>query len=350
MPRKNEMANQGTHWPQCDRLSIEVTTRCNSSCSHCFVRARGRRKSSLAPDIVQTMVHEGYEAGYRHLHITGGEPLLWDGLLGVFDYAFALGYQVAILNTNGTLLTSEVSRKLAGYSGLTVSVSLQGPRRRHDLIRGQGSYDRARKGIENTLNAGLPIRIFTTVGRSMIPDLPHFAEWVFGTYPGIERLTLIQLIRVPGDVFDLSKEVLNPEDFLRLVRIISLLNLYGLNVDLLNNPLAVVASRVLNMPWVPLSPPLYRPGSLMITADLRITLAHSTTNHFGIYKPGILPKIINSEDYRCTVSQDRTICRNCVYSRLCSQEGMLRPSEWSRDMFQQVPYCKRVLAKASSYG
>ena len=109
------MENRGSLWPQCDRLSIEVTTQCNSSCSHCFVRARGPSKSSLSPDLVQTMVREGYEAGYRHLHITGGEPLLWDGLLDIFDYAFALGYQAAFLNTNGTLLTPEVGRKLAGY-------------------------------------------------------------------------------------------------------------------------------------------------------------------------------------------------------------------------------------------
>ena len=344
------MANQESLWPKCDRLSVEVTTQCNSSCSHCFVRARGPRRSSLAPGLVRAMVREGYEAGYRHLHITGGEPLLWNGLLSIFDYAFALGYETAFLNTNGTLLTPELSLKLAGYSGLAVSVSLQGPRRRHDLIRGKGSYDRARKGIENALNAGLPIRIFTTVGRSMIPDLPRFVEQVFGAYPGIEGLTFIQLIRVPGDVFDLSKEVLSPDDFLRLVRMISLLNLYGLKVDLLNNPLAVVASKVLKMPWVPLSPPLYRPGSLMVTAELRITLAHSTTEDFGTYKPGILPKIISSDDYHCAVSQDRIICRSCVYSRLCSKEGMLRPSEWYRDMFPEVPYCRRVLAKASSYG
>ena len=296
------------------------------------------------------MVREGYEAGYRHLHVTGGEPLLWDGLLGIFDYAFALGYQTAFLNTNGTLLTVEVSRKLAAYTGLAVSVSLQGPRRRHDFIRGKGSYDRALKGIDNAMNAGLPVHIFTTVGRSLIPDLPRFAEGLFVTLPGIKQLTFIQLIRVPEDVFDLSKEVLSPDNFLRLVRMISLLNLYGLKVDLLNNPLAAVASRALKMPWVPPSPPLYRPGSVMITAELRITLAHSTTDHFGIYKPGILPRIISSDDYCCAVSRDRLICRNCVYSHLCSIEGMVRPSEWYRDMFPQVPYCKRVLAKASSYG
>ncbi len=344
------MANLGPFWPKCDRLSIEVTTRCNSSCSHCFVRARGGERLSLAPHLVRTMVREGYETGYRFLHITGGEPLLWDGLMGIFDYAFSLGYRKALLNTNGALLTAAVSRKLVAYRNLSVSVSLQGPKRRHDLIRGKGSYAKARKGIENALDAGLPVHIFTTVGRSMIPDLPRFAEGVFRTYPAIERLTFIQLIRVPKDIFDLSKEVLCPADFLRLVRIISLLNLYGLKVDLLNNPLAVVASRVLKIPWVALSPPLYRQGSLMITADLRITLAHSTPNNFGTYKPGILPRIIRSNGYRCAVAQDRLICRKCVYSRLCRIGGMVRPSEWYRDMFPQVPYCWRVLEKASSYG
>jgi len=344
------MEKRRATWPKCDRLGLEVTTRCNTSCSHCFVRARGRQRSSLAPKLAKTMVREGYEAGYRRLHLTGGEPLLWEGLMDILDYAFALGYEAAFLNTNGTLLTPEVSKRLAGYNDLGLSLSLQGPKQWHDRIRGKGSYDRARKGINHALNAGLCVHIFTTVGRSMIPDLPGFAEWVFETYPSLEQLTFIQLIRVPEDVFDLSKEVLRPDDFLRLVQMISFLNLYGLKVDLLNNPLAVVAAKVLKMPWVPLSPPLYRLGSLMITADLRITLAHSTTDHFGIYEPGILPKIINSDDYRSAVSKDRLICRNCMYSRLCSKEGVLKPSEWYRDMFPEVPYCQRVLAKASSYG
>jgi MoaA/NifB/PqqE/SkfB family radical SAM enzyme len=296
------------------------------------------------------MVREGYEAGYRHLHVTGGEPLLWDGLLPIFAYAFGLGYQSAFLNTNGTLLTAKISRKLATYRGLSVSVSLQGPRRLHDCIRGRGSYDRALKGIDNAMGAGLPVHIFTTVGRSLLPDLPRFAERLFVALPGIEQLTLIQLIRVPEDVFDLSREVLRPDDFLRLVRLISLLNLYGLKVNLLNNPLAAVASRVLGMPRLPPSLPLYRPGSLTITAQRHITLAHSTTDYLGIYEPGILQRIISSDAYRCAVSHDRLVCGNCLYSRLCRVEGMVRPSEWYRDMLPQVPYCRRVLAKASAYG
>jgi len=296
------------------------------------------------------MVREAHEQGYRKLHVTGGEPLLWADLPRIFDHAFALGYETAFLNTNGTLLTGKVCRNLAAHSGLAVSVSLQGPRQLHDSIRGTGSYDRALKGIDSAMSAGLPVYIFTTVGRSLLPDLPRFAEEIFRDFPAIRQLTCIQLIRVPEDVFDLSEEVLSPDDFLRLVRMVSLLNLYGLRVDILNNPLAAVASKVLKMPRLPPSPPLYQPGSLMIAADRRITLAHSTTDHFGVYEPGILAKIINSDAYCRAVSEDRSLCKNCAHSRLCSTEGMVRPSEWYRDMFPQVPYCRRVLAKASSYG
>ena len=100
---------------QDDTLSVEVTTCCNSSCSHCFVRARCRRKDSLPFALVKDLVQEAYEMGYRRLHITGGEPLMWESLPGILDYASGLGYQTVFLNTNGHLLTKEVCGELASY-------------------------------------------------------------------------------------------------------------------------------------------------------------------------------------------------------------------------------------------
>lgn len=333
-----------------DTLSVEVTTACNSCCSHCFVRARGPRRSTLDPNLVRTIVREAYAEGYRHLHVTGGEPLMWDGLHRLFDYAFSMGYQTVFLNTNGTLLSAEESRKLAQYFGLTISISIQGPKRLHDNMRGKGSYDQALKGIDNAMQAGLPVHVFTPVGKSLLPELPKFAADVLSAFPDIKELNLIQLIRVPEDAFDLSREVLNPDDFLKLVRVVALLYLYGLKVDLLRNPLAVVASRVLGMKWLPSATPLYQRGSIMISAEQRVTLAHSTINDFGIYQPGTISKILRSTDYGRAVSPDESTCGKCDYLPLCRMEGMTRPSEWFRDMFPQVPYCMRVLAKASSYG
>lgn len=334
--------------PKRASLSIEVTTNCNSSCSHCFVRARGARKVSLTNDIVHRILSEGYLEGYRNLHITGGEPLMWDGLRRLLEFAFATGYETAFLNTNGTLLSAKLSRELAAFSGLTISVSIQGPKRLHDNLRGQGSYELALKGVENALIAGIPVHIFTPVGKSLIQELPLFATSVIQKYGAIEVLHLIQLIRVPQDVFDLSKEVLEPQDFINLVRMVALLNLAGLKIDLLRNPLANVASRILEMNWLPSSAPLYEYGSIMVTAEGRMTLAHSTTEDFGSYEPGILSTILNSSKYCRALSDGRLICRRCAYSSICSLEGMSKPSEWNRDMAHHSPYCKRVLDLASS--
>jgi len=348
--RKIAMEHREPLRPQNDCLSVEVTTHCNSSCSHCFVRARGGRRASLSLDLVRTLLQEGYEAGYRHLHVTGGEPLMWDSLVRMLDHAFTLGYQTVFLNTNGTLLTRDTSRKLATYSGLAISVSIQGPPPFHDVIRGKGSYNRALRGIDNALAAGLPVHIFTTVGRSLLPDVPRFAGQLFSDFPAIKKLTLIQLVRVQNDVFDLSKELLAPDDFLALVRIACLLALSGLNVDILNNPLAATASKVLRMPWLSSSPPLYHHGNVMITADRRITIAHSTTEHLGFYEQGALARIINSHAYCDAISSCQLLCHDCSYGEVCGSNELMRPSEWDKDMFPEIPFCRRVLAKASSYG
>ncbi len=117
-----------------EELSIEVTTRCNSSCLHCFARSGVSRHSSLPVDLVKEIMVEGYDAGYRHLHITGGEPLFWKGLFEALDYGFGVGYETIFMNTNGTLITEEISKRLADYGSFSISVSLDGPEDLHGRI------------------------------------------------------------------------------------------------------------------------------------------------------------------------------------------------------------------------
>ena len=97
-----------------ESLGIEVTTHCNCNCPHCFARAAIAEHSSLSPDLVKEIIREGYTARYRRLHITGGEPLLWKGLFAVLAFGFKLGYKAVFLNTNGTILTKDIARRLAG--------------------------------------------------------------------------------------------------------------------------------------------------------------------------------------------------------------------------------------------
>jgi MoaA/NifB/PqqE/SkfB family radical SAM enzyme len=324
-------------------LSIEVTTHCNGACLHCFARAGISEPSTLPVALVKEIVAEGYDAGCRYLHITGGEPLLWEDLFDTLDYAFDLGYQTVFLNTNGTLLTEDVCGRLTAHDGLTLSVSLEGPEALHDRLRGAGSYNRTLTHIENVQEAGIDLFIFTTARKSVLQSLPRFADDLYKRFAGIKYLTLMQLIRVTDDVFDLTKELLEPDDFLKLVWSVSLLNLYGLKIQVLYNPLAGVASKLLKMPWIPQARTLHHDGSIIVMANRDITLSHSSRDSFGKYEPGMIKSVLASDEYRKAVAPDETTCPSCKYAEPCKENGMVRPSEWYRDMHPDVPYCKRVL-------
>jgi MoaA/NifB/PqqE/SkfB family radical SAM enzyme len=326
-----------------ESLSIEVTTQCNSDCSHCFVRAGNPERSSLPIDLVKKIIIEGYSTAYRHLHITGGEPLLWEGLFEVLDYAFDVGYQTVFMNTNGTLLTEGVSSRLAAYDGLSISVSLEGPKALHARLRGQGSYRRTVLGIEKVLDAGIDLIIFTIARKGLLPELPHFADDLYNKFPGIKYLTLIQLINVTDDGFALSEELLDPEDFIQLVQTISLLNLYGLRTIVKNNPLVNVVSKLIEMPWIPEVHPLYCEGSMIVMANRDICLSHSSRDSFGKYEPGMIEKVVASNEYQKAVAPDETTCPSCKYAELCMKNCIVRPSEWYWDIHPDVLYCKRVL-------
>jgi MoaA/NifB/PqqE/SkfB family radical SAM enzyme len=342
------MTASAGHRPDADRaagvLSIELTTRCNSACRHCFARDGSDREASLTPAVAHGICAEGFEAGFRHLHLTGGEPLLWSGLFDLLDQACGLGYHSVFMNTNGLLLSEAVAARLAQYPGLGLSVSLQGPEPMHDALRGAGSCRGALQGLSRGLAAGLAVTIFTTVGQTLLAGLPAFALDVHRRFPGIERLMLIQLVRAANAAWDLDHELLQPDHFLRLVRTVSALNLYGIATHVLNDPLVNAAAAMLDVPRVPPSRPLVRPGKLVVRADRALTLAHSTREIIGQYRPGMIASILAGDRYRHAVARDDTTCPACPYLAHCRRHGMRHPSPVVMAGQPEIPYCQSVLA------
>ena len=143
--------------------------------------------------------------------------------------------------------------------------------------------------------------------------------------------------------FALSEELLEPEDFIRLVRMVALLNIGGFRAIVKKNPLANVVSKMLEMPWIPQVPPLYREGCMIVMANRHIGVVHSSRNSFGRYRPGMIRKVLASDGYRRTVAPDEATCPSCKYAQLCKENGMIRPPQGYGDLYVDTPYCRRVL-------
>ncbi len=328
-------------------LGLELTTSCNSACVYCFAREGLAQDTTLPLPLAIRICTEGYQAGYRHLHLTGGEPLLWEGLFDLVEAVLAQGYRSIFLNSNATLFSPDVVRRLARYPRLAVSVSLQGDAAQHDRLRGPGTYRRAVRGLAAALAAGLPVTVFTVVGKTLLADLAAFAAGVHSTFAGIQRLTLIQMMPVQGQAIEGADELLDPEDFLRLVRTVAALNLFGWKTDVLNAPLATVAADYLRMPWIPRSQPCCRPGHLMVRANREITLTHSARANFGRYQPGLLARVLDDENYRAAVAPDGVLCPACRFVGRCRAHGLTQPAFGPGGRYFPEPYCQRVLSQAA---
>ena len=178
-------------------LLLLAAEQCNLACPYCIKD----KLMDLRPERPQTRI--AIEAARRAidafvavaergphtdlgLQFRGGESLLnADVVLDATRYMRARwtrGDVVISMVSNATLVTESLARALAEL-GITVEVSIDGPRAVHDLVRitkgGRPTYDRVVAGLARLVAAGVEVtNVNTTVTAETLPliDASFFAE------------------------------------------------------------------------------------------------------------------------------------------------------------------------------
>jgi radical SAM protein with 4Fe4S-binding SPASM domain len=139
-------------------LFWEATLRCNLSCRHCgsdCVRLDSSEKDEIDRESITRelrSIAESYPPEECTFAIIGGEPLVREEIIDVGAYAAELGYAWGI-TTNGMLLTDSVIARLRAANLKTISVSLDGTKRDHDMLRNHdGSHDIVTTAIRHLLD------------------------------------------------------------------------------------------------------------------------------------------------------------------------------------------------------
>lgn len=168
-----------------DHLWFQVAgTLCNLTCHHCFISCSPKNRSFgfLTLSQVRQALEESVPLGVKEYYFTGGEPFLNTELVPMLIET--LLYGPATVLTNGTVLKDEWLEELRDaeqqsiYS-LELRVSIDGfSAEVNDPIRGEGTFDRALRGVEKLVDYGfLPI---ITAARTWSQDQDHqvVAEFV----------------------------------------------------------------------------------------------------------------------------------------------------------------------------
>lgn len=166
-----------------EELWIQVNDFCNLACEHCLVSSNPDGGQGLEGAQLVDIIDQAVELGVKRYFFTGGEPLARPDIFDLCRRAMVTHSCELVILTNGTLLTGERIRRLGELvnecdkyltngaqankqiaSRLRIQVSLDGYTKEiNDPIRGNGSFERIIRGIDNALSVGLRLTLTTTI-------------------------------------------------------------------------------------------------------------------------------------------------------------------------------------------
>lgn len=169
---------------------LSVTNRCNYSCIYCHREGLDYSTRELSPEDWDFFIKIAIELGIKYYKVTGGEPLLYDGIVDVLTSIRKYG-GISSITTNGYLL-KEFAESLSKAGVDHTNVSLHSLRREvFAALTGYDALDKVLAGIREALGYGIKLKINYLVLRPNLSEALNLLD--FASSNGID-VNLIELI------------------------------------------------------------------------------------------------------------------------------------------------------------
>lgn len=200
-------------------LRVSVTDRCDLRCVYCMSEHMTflPKAEVLTLEELDRIASAFVGLGVRKLRLTGGEPLVRKGIMGLIDslsrHLRSGALEELTLTTNGTRL-SEFADKLAqaGVRRINVSLDTLKPDHFRRLTRG-GDLAKVIAGIDAAQAAGLSVKINAVALKDdNAAELPDLIAWAHGR--GLD-MTLIETMPLGEVEADRTDQFLSLKDVRR---------------------------------------------------------------------------------------------------------------------------------------
>lgn len=165
--------------PQLTNLHIEITSKCNERCIHCYI-PHENKVSYIEPDLFYDVLKQCKEMRLLHLTLSGGEPMLHKNFCDFLRKCNEYNFSVNVL-TNLTLLNDEIIKEMKMNPLLGVQVSLYSMESHiHDEITQiKGSFEKTKNAILKLVENDIPLQISCPImkqNKNCYNDVVKWAE------------------------------------------------------------------------------------------------------------------------------------------------------------------------------
>jgi len=147
--------------PQIFGLQIEVTSRCNERCIHCYIpNAKKDVGIDMELSLILRVLDEAKEMGTLQVTFSGGELFMHKDISTILKHARKNDFSISILS-NLALLNDDHISLLKEINPSLVQVSLYSMKaEEHDAITlVKGSFNKTKNAIERLVAADIPVQI-----------------------------------------------------------------------------------------------------------------------------------------------------------------------------------------------
>ncbi|ANF25707.1 GTP 3',8-cyclase MoaA [Stutzerimonas stutzeri] len=203
------------HNRQIDYLRMSVTDRCDFRCVYCMAEDMTflPRQQVLGLEELERIARIFVGLGVKKIRLTGGEPLVRQGIVGLCERIAALpGLRELVMTTNGSQLVKLATPLArAGVKRLNISLDSLDAAKFHAITR-TGQLQQVLDGIEAAREAGferIKLNAVVMKGRNAeeVADLVDFAIASGLDLSFIEEMPLGDVGRSRGESFCSSDEV-----------------------------------------------------------------------------------------------------------------------------------------------
>ncbi len=158
------------------RVVWGITSECNLRCKHCASECE-EGSAFYEFEYDTDMLRGMKKSGVDTIYLSGGEPLLYDGVFDIIKHGKECGIRMTV-GTNGTKLQENTVKRLIDAGVDQVFVSLDHwVNEKHNFLRGGEVFDLAVKGIKILKRYGIFTRVDSIVWQENYRGLDRFVDF-----------------------------------------------------------------------------------------------------------------------------------------------------------------------------